>query len=460
LKKDGVSEEEIEAKWFEGIKAPPDELIKFSDAKAQELLYRERLSPAAQKVQNFLQEHKAMQLIVPFFKTPVNITKWAWRRLPGIGLMGRNWQDVQAGGRRAREVYARQTMGAAFTLAATAAYMSGALIGGEPDDPTERDEFYRQGKLPWSLRVKFPDGKTRYISFARWEPINSLIKMTVGPVQAVRMYKKEIAELKEPQSVMWRAVGNVTEALLDQTYLMGLNQASQFMNDPVRYGWSFVRGTVLGATVPSGVAYTARLFDPQIRKQSNFKEAFFARIPGLSKLVSPRLGALGEERKLPGGDDPWGWFYRAQPLVVTSDEVSNPRAWEGSGLSEDEIKTIETELSRIDAHVSYPKQTVKLETGAGKKSYRYTSDEFNELLKLGKPYIIKPLRAFILADGDLDAMPEGWSREEYKKLPDANKKQVIERIMRGARWQATIQMKSKYPHLKPVQTPASEWEEE
>ena len=92
---------------------------------------------------------------------------------------------------------------------------------------------------------------------------------------------------------MATTIGN---SLVSQTYLSGLSDLMEGLQDPVGSGSRFLTRTA-GGFVPfsSALRTAAQVTDPTYRDPQTLTERIQAGIPGLSQNVPPRLTAFGEE---------------------------------------------------------------------------------------------------------------------------------------------------------------------
>ena len=411
LYKQGLRGDNLWGKWEIDMNAPADRHIKIADAKAQEWLYREKLDPANAAIQKVLKEAPVLQFFLPFFKTPVNLAKWAYRRTPVLGLPGKNMADIRAGGREARVAITRQIAGAAIYGSVAALWAAGKITGPAPEDEDKRAEFYRQGKVPYGIQIG-----DRYYSYARWEPLTTITKVLTTILEASKQYTKD--KSRGLLSAGGRAAGQIANSLMDQNYMLGLSNMFEAINDPVRNGQRFISSLLLGSTIPTGVGYVATLVDENIRSPKGLVEQAKARIPGLSKMVEPKLGVLGEPLKREG------LFSRVQPIIVSKKNERNIAGWEGFGLTARQIDKIETEISNTDKPIPYPTKYYKDKNDANK---RYTSQEYNKLLLDRRPVLVKLLKEVIL-----NKKKEGTNERWWETTNAEEKEKALEIVYRKA----------------------------
>lgn len=173
-------------------------------------------------------------LALPFIRTIANITKRGLEMTPVIGaaiptishhhamqrlhkqanLAGVPWNknpptSLKVPKFDAPDIIAKQIEGTIITGVVLSMFGDGSVTGDVPEDPSERDAFYRQGKLPWSLKV----GDTWY-SYRRFEPINLLLS-------TLAVAKTEIEGAKdgeEATKIFENAAYSVFHNFLSSTY--------------------------------------------------------------------------------------------------------------------------------------------------------------------------------------------------------------------------------------------------
>jgi hypothetical protein len=143
-------------------------------------------------------------LVIPFVRTIANITKRGLELIPGIGTTGA-MLEYHRGTKRYNEyiatkainpnskakevskpvfntadVVAKQLEGAFVSAVVLSLFSQGKITADVPQDPSKRDAFYREGKLPWSIKV----GDTWY-SYRRMEPLNLLLSTIAIREQAL-----------------------------------------------------------------------------------------------------------------------------------------------------------------------------------------------------------------------------------------------------------------------------------
>lgn len=229
-----------------------------------------------------------IRLIIPFVNTIANLTKRGIEMTPAIGLS-------LAKGKSPAEVITKQIEGAILGLYILHKCDKGEILGPAPDNKTEREAFYRQGKKPWSIKIG-----DEWYSYRRIEPFNTAIASAAIAYNALKEAKDETT---------WTEIfGNMTESLLenlvDSSYMQGVTNILD------RYG---KREGMAQRTLASFVPFSGfwrsinRAYDiategkTLVRDTKGLLGAFSQVIPGLADKVPAKLTVWGEEIPIEGG---------------------------------------------------------------------------------------------------------------------------------------------------------------
>ena len=191
------------------FKDPPKKVAERAADKAAEWLFREKLDTASEAYTRLVKKIPALQLVTPFVKTPVNVMKNPWRRIPILGLMGKNYVDLKTGGRAASEAIARQMAGAIAVAAGYGLIKNGLIefTGGAPTSQDEKSLFYAARKLPWAFRIK---GTNRWISLQGLEPLAAFFKIIIANKNEIDKYVSQSETDPYKGSLFWNALGKTT----------------------------------------------------------------------------------------------------------------------------------------------------------------------------------------------------------------------------------------------------------
>jgi hypothetical protein len=334
--------------------------------------------------------HPWVAPVIPFVKTPINIMKDALSYTP-LGVFAKNTPtDVKI---------ARTAIGMGITAALAQQVADDTVTGSYPKDAAKRNAMIAAGIPEYSLKI----GDT-YYSYARVEPLATIMGSAVDGINAVRTYvDKPSYDSKKEKELVVDVVAGVTKNIVSKTYLEGISGLLQAVHDPERYGGSFINGFA-GLLVPSFIAAPARSADPYARVVTGFGEAVQNRIPdfGLG-LPIPSREELPIQSKLFGGarENP-SYGFAAYTGLQTAPATRNA--------------VQEEEVARTKVDYNLPSKTLRgvdLE-GADQAKYQALSSQFADTI----------LPGIIESSG-------------YQNAPDSIKKVILEKGLKRARSAAT-----------------------
>jgi len=285
--------------------------------------FTKQLGKTGQAGLNFLNSHPALKFIVPFARTPTNIIKFAGERTPfslfspkvRAELIGRN--GFYASQRQqGKLIFGSSLMAWAGSLAA-----QGLLTGSGPDDPEEKASWYNTGEWqPNSFRLS---KDSPWISYSRIEPLGILLGIAANFQQiASKLPETTADELAVAISIA------ITDNLVSKTWLTGPAELALAINDPRRFGASFMQRFVGSLVVPTGLAQIARVEDPVLREVDTIMDAIRRRLPWSAPNLEPKYRWDGEIISFQGslGPDLISPLYKTerpeQPDVVNRELVS------------------------------------------------------------------------------------------------------------------------------------------
>jgi hypothetical protein len=251
------------------------------------------------------QDHKFLQLFLPFVKTPSNIALETIRRTPmGLFLLSRRYAEVK-GQRKGlltegdlrgfQQEITKPLLGTAIAGAMMAIAAEGSITGGGPTDPELEQTLRASGWQPYSVRIG-----DQWISYQRLEPLSSILGMAADVAEGWK-----VGDFDKTSTASKRLFGSITENLTNKTFLAGLEGLFTAWHDPLRYGGRLIQ-QLQGSLVPNVLGYVpvgqlARAIDPTIRKvEPGTLDPFKAKIPGVSKGLPAQYAPTGEERRRPG----------------------------------------------------------------------------------------------------------------------------------------------------------------
>jgi len=330
---------------------PPTEMVKAASEFADYQTFTSQYGKIGAAMTHLREVIPGGKLIVPFLRTPLNISKRVFERTPFglvtpsargkrgavaqdtalarivvgslVGYVGYEmaeaaYEDVadalrgDAGPKRQQELWNRlklsSDLGATMVMAAS----EGRLTGPGPEDERQRAVLRADGWSPQSFRY----GNMWY-SYRGTEPIG----MTMSMAAAAAELNKDI-KIAEADKIGTLIMASVSNTLKDQTWFQGPAMFLNAFTNPEMTAERFFQ-SYAATLVPAIVGQVARAEDPYMREVNGMLDAIKARIPGVSKGLQPKIDIWGREIKYGGslGPDFLSPIYQSEmqkdPLNLT-----------------------------------------------------------------------------------------------------------------------------------------------
>lgn len=274
--REGLTGDARKARVVELTQNPTAAMKKRAIEDADYQTFTKKLGSAGQKMQSILDQYPVARILIPFFRTPVNILKFAGERT----VLSVASKEVRATLRGEKGAIARDEQIAKIVVGSTVAGVAatlaaqGLVTGGGPKDPAERGLMRMTGWQPYSVKIG-----DAYYSYAGIEPMATLLGISADAVDIAERASGPEAE-HIATSIAYAASTNV----MSKTWLQGLSGVIEATQDPERYGSKFV-SKLAGSLIPSGAAQIARVDDPVLRDARTMIDTLKSRTPGLSEDV-------------------------------------------------------------------------------------------------------------------------------------------------------------------------------
>lgn len=293
--------------------------------------------------------------------------------------------DIPALQRQAAQEVGRGTLGTA--LLGIGAYLTQkGLMTGQPKDTNEAAQWQLENKPANSV---FINGK--------WRSINS-----IGPESLVVLAgAKAQEELQKGKDASLGEYGaGLGKDFLGQTFLQGVQQPLAAVNDPVRYGQSYV-GNQASSVIPNIVKDASKALDPYARESNSVGDYLTNALPVLRNKNVVKRDNLGN----PIAQEPTGVgaFF---DLFNSKTPVSNPVV--------DEL----ARLNNAGANAT-PSKLQKSQTINGVKM-KLTPEQLDVLEGQAGPQVTQALQTFIQSP-------------EYQSLADEDKGRAIDSLVSQVR---------------------------
>ncbi len=308
---------------------PPSLKIEATDTAAY-LTFTKPLGEAGQKFTEFVDAAPILRITFPFIRTPVNLAKYTFERLPILRRrLGEVREDIKAGGARRDTQLARLLMGGAFIYTAAQMAVSGMISGSGPVGPGSgalRETLRRDGWKPNSIIVEDNDGKKHYYSFNR---LDGGLGTILGLVADYKLIASVADENTTERAFLALQIA-LARQILSRNYARGLRQVLNSILNPERSDaayWDNLFKTV----VPRLSAHMAGQLDPVFRETRGLYDEIMASIPGLSEKLPPSLDLWGNIKTRDGA---WGpdFFSPIETSTQKNDEVDQELIQQGFGL--------------------------------------------------------------------------------------------------------------------------------
>ena len=217
-------------------------------------------------LQEFAKQHPFMRLIFPFIKTPRNLIKFVGDRTPGNPYLYLDYRNAKKAAKEAlaagadqayrkhsrvaAEALGRISMGSAMTVSAAYLAYSGMITGGGPKNFAARKSLQAAGWQPYSFRVG-----ENYVSYARLEPISTFLGLMADAVEiSNHTYTHDYGDTPF-ENISAAILGSLSNNITNKTYLTGLSNWLNAMNEGERYG-----GRVLASYLTSFVPFSSLMY--------------------------------------------------------------------------------------------------------------------------------------------------------------------------------------------------------
>lgn len=268
------------------VAEPTDDMLRYAILDAETAVFQQ--STALGKVARAIQNAPGGEIILPFGKTPSAVATQMINYTP-VGIVSTIVKNIGKG-RFDQRLFA-QGIGRGLTgtgaLAVGMALMSNKMMNlGYPTSEKEREQWELEGRIPNSI----------YIG-GRWRNVGVL-----GPAGMVLLLgghmQSGIEETGSWAGGLATAAGGVGNALTEQSFLKGINQAIDAIQDPKRSFEGFA-SSLAGSIIPTIIADWARATDDYERISRNPGERIQSRIPGARQGLEPRVDTFGNKVKTP-----------------------------------------------------------------------------------------------------------------------------------------------------------------
>lgn len=293
---EGLRGEQAKRRAADLLANPTDEMLDQAFDYGRYVTFQRPLSTGhgvSQGASMLFNQHPALKFVVPFIRTPANLMKFAIERSPAAPLVKEWRKDFQAGGAKRDLAIARAMVGTGIGAAVAEMAAQGMITANGPADDGAKDLLRADGWQPYSIRIG-----DQYYSYQRMDPFASTLGVAAGLVEL-----QDHMTDKQRDDVAMLLTASVMQNLASKTWLSGIGDLTQAVDDPTRYGTAWLKRTA-GSVVPAAVAQVARTIDPNLREAETILDAVRRRIPGLSSSLPAQRDTWGRPVVGEGGIGP------------------------------------------------------------------------------------------------------------------------------------------------------------
>lgn len=375
------------------VSNPTDDMLKYAVLDAETAVFQNKtaLGTAARAIQNL----PGGQIVLPFGKTPAAVATQMINYTP-VGVAKTIIENIGKG-RFDQRLFA-QGMGRGLTGTAGLA-IGMALMGNKmmnlsyPSSEKEREQWELEGRQPNSILI---NGKWRNIGI-------------LGPMGMVLVIgghlRQGLDETGSWSGALAQAAGGAGSALTEQSFLKGINQAIEAVQDPKRSFNGFA-SSLSGSIVPTIISDISRATDPLERRTESPIQRTISRIPGLRRTLEPKVDTLGNKVGTPNLFE----------VLADPTRPGNPSA--------DANDPVVIELRRL-MDAGYPATPTQLGDKNGYSSL--TPEQNTKLWTIGGDFVRRKIE-------------ETMNHKAYSRYDDEQKQKAIDDAVSDAKLEARAQM--------------------
>lgn len=294
--------------------------IKDAATKSAELVTLKSAPDAVtQAILDLRRKAPPLRFVIPFVQTPMNLLKRGFDYSP-LGFTklfkeGLTQEDKAL-------VAGRAIVGSGILAYFATRVAEGEVTGPAPSNAKKRELFYDQGYRPFAIKVG-----DAWVEWGRFEPLATPIKWALAAKAAYDETGEEMSA--ETTMAMAAAIGR---ALIDTTYLSGMSNFINALEDPTGAGERTISRIITGGVPFSGfLRGLAGVEDPYLRDPDGLLERIEAGLPGFSEAVNPLYNILGEPVTRPPSRQGVGALVNP---IVAEDREPHPVILEDARLVE------------------------------------------------------------------------------------------------------------------------------
>ncbi len=329
---EGLDDIDLTNSYYNGKNGYDSEVNEIAANQAHTMTFTKDLDGFLKEVQLMRHKFPAIQVMIPFFRAPVNILGSAVSRTPLAGLSPSIRQDIMAGGPRADKAMAKIGLGTSVAWMAYNEAIEGRITGGGSGQRALDKHMKSVGREPYSMVFKKNEMSEEtlaelmelgvdakvvddeiFIPYRKFEPLSTIMAMSADLADFNKFYHAEHTDdtLSLPAAASAFAIQNLSNT----TFLNNIYDFVRATQDPDTFLINWL-GDLAASNIPAAglVGGIEQIQDPAVREPdiprnpSPTEKAFYKmlarvqqRIPGYSDELPLGLNVWGEERKYTDG---------------------------------------------------------------------------------------------------------------------------------------------------------------
>jgi|GEM_PF-6755144 len=303
-------------------RTPTDEIVAAAKKWGARSVYANDLSDVskfAAGVQGMITSHPVLRLLVPIFRTPVNLFVRGMELTPGINFITKEHRRMwQEGGASRQLVEAELALGTMLIVPAIIAAYNGYLTGKRPRG---MEAIYEAKRIP-EYAVGPPGHR---IPIAQLDPV-------AWPLMAVADYVQYAGQVspEHREDFAWAILLSFSGMFRNKMYTRNFADMIEAWNDDTGGLMAKYVERWSAGLAPSLGAEMARITDPYRHHLQSARDRFMSRVPGQSKDVPYAYDIIGQPIPIPAGFGPdtvsfvYDWQEKNHPVLNALKENQTP----------------------------------------------------------------------------------------------------------------------------------------
>ena len=269
--------------YVEGaIENPTDEMVRYAVLDAEMAVFQNETMLG--KVARGIQKLPGGEIILPFGKTPSAVATQIINYSP-LGIVKTLVENIGAGKfdqRLFSQGLGRGLTGIGILFLGTLLFKKGLVTLDRPTTEKELKLWEAEGRKPNSIKIG-----DKYRTIQILGPAGNLL--LVGG-----HFQKALETSGSPTAALSSTLAGGAKSFTEQTFLKGINQVIDALNDPQRSGEGYL-GSTLSSAIPTIISDVARATDGKERRTETILDRIKARLPLIRESLEPVVDVLGRD---------------------------------------------------------------------------------------------------------------------------------------------------------------------